>query len=321
MRVLVTGATGFLGEHLVRALRERGHTLRVLARASSDTRELEAQGLEVARASFHDAAGLRRAARGMEAIVHAAGGGMALSREEVFEANAGSMRALLDARDEESLTRVVLVSSLAAHGPSRRGAPATERDADAPASSYGESKREAERIAAHSGVRAVSLRLPALYGPGEHRMVALYRSAKRGVVPLVHPEGQLSVLHGADAAAAIASAVTAPDVQGPLYVADPTPISRRALAQAIAQAMGRADVRIVALPVSVLQLAAHGADAVARLRGRAFVLTRDKVRDLRAENQACDPSLAMRTLDWRPERDLIAGSLEARHDYERRGWL
>ncbi|MDQ3035130.1 MAG: NAD-dependent epimerase/dehydratase family protein, partial [Myxococcota bacterium] len=192
MRVLVTGATGFLGEHLIAALDGRGHSVRALVRSTSRTADLERRGIEIVRAGFDDASGLRRAMDGIEAIVHAAGGGLTPHVEEVYRANAGSTRALLEALPS-SVRRFVLVSSVAAHGPSPAHRDALETDPDAPRSHYGRSKLEAERAAlAHADrLEVVVVRPPTLYGPGEHRMIPLFRAARRGVLPMVHPSGRV----------------------------------------------------------------------------------------------------------------------------------
>ncbi|MFW5921429.1 MAG: NAD-dependent epimerase/dehydratase family protein, partial [Polyangiales bacterium] len=146
MRALVTGATGFLGGHVVDALGARGHETRVLARATSRTEDLEARGLEVVRASFDDAESLRRALRDVDVVVHAAGGGIAKDVAALYRANTRSTRALLEAAPS-SLRRFVLVSSIAAHGPSAEGRAADGTQPDAPRSHYGKSKLAAERAA------------------------------------------------------------------------------------------------------------------------------------------------------------------------------
>lgn len=316
MRVLLTGATGFLGAHLVRALRETGHDVRALVRASSKTEGLE---VEILRASFDDAVALRRAARDVDAVVHAAGGGIARRIADMYEANTESTRALLAATPEGR--RFVLVSSLAAHGPSSEE-PAVESDPDAPRSHYGKSKLEAERVlfAQHDRIEGIALRPPALYGPGEHRMVELFRAARRGVVPMIHPGGTMSMLHGADCARAVVAALAAPSARGVYYVAEPRVYGRREMAELIGEAVGRR-VRVVPIAPSVLHAVAAGLEVVGKLRDRPVMLTRDKVRDAGEAHQSCDPSRATSELGFSPRHDFASGAREAYEDYLRRGWL
>ncbi len=306
MRVLVTGATGFLGEHLVRALVRRGHGVRAFARASSRTDAVEALGAEIARGAFDDDGSLARALEGVDAVVHAAGGGIVRRTDEMYRNNTGSTRALLDAATAAGARRFVLVSSLAA------------RD---PVSHYGKSKLAAERLALGraDGPSAVVLRPPALYGPGEHRMVPLFRAAQRGVVPTVHPRGTLSMLHGADCAEAIARAVTS-DARGTLFIGEARVYGRREMAELVGRAVGRR-VRVLAVPPAALRLAALGAEAVGRLRDRPVMFGLDKCRDVVRPHQSGDPRPAFDALGWRPTRDFEAGAVEAYEDYLARGWI
>lgn len=320
VRVVVTGATGFLGGHIVTSLLSRGHDIRAFARARSRTDALEARGVEIFRGDLEDPASVAAGLEGAEGLVHAAGGGIVREVADFARNNTDSTRALLEGLPD-SIERFVLVSSLAAHGPSAAGRPAVESDADAPLSHYGRSKRAAERLALarSDDLGVVVLRPPALYGPGEHRMVDLFRAARRGFVPMVHRAGTLSLLHGADCAEAIACALDT-RASGLYYVAEPRVYRRAEMARAIGRAVGR-EVRVVPIPLGLLRTASLGAELGARLSGRPAMLTRDKVRDLSQRHQACDPSRAVDVLGWSPTRDFASGAEEAYADYRRRGWL
>jgi len=306
VRVLVTGATGFLGGWIVRALRDEGHAVRAFARATSDTEAIEARGVEVHRGGFDDEAALARACEGIDAVVHAAGGGIARRVADVYLGNTDSTRALVDAAAAAGCARFVLVSSLAA------------RD---PASHYGKSKRAAELAALErqGDLHVVVLRPPALYGPGEHRMVGLFAAARRGVVPTVHPDGTLSMLHGADCAEAIARALTT-DARGVYFVAEDRVYGRREMAELVGRAVDRR-VQVVAIPPPILKLVARGNDLWGALRDRPVMLGVDKTRDVLRPHQTDDPTDAFAALGWRPTRDFESGAREAYADYRRRGWL
>lgn len=127
-RVLVTGATGFIGSHVVRALLARGDDVRVAVRASSPLDALE--GLEVERVvgDITDRAAMRRAARGMERAFHVAGTtNLRMDAATVLRINAEGTRSVLEACLDAGVARVVHVSSVAAIGPARRGGALDER--------------------------------------------------------------------------------------------------------------------------------------------------------------------------------------------------
>jgi dihydroflavonol-4-reductase len=127
-RVLVTGATGFIGSHLVRALLARGDDVRVSVRPSSRLAALEGLDVERVTADINDPRAMRRAARGVQRAFHVAGTtNLRKPAEEVLRVNAEGTRTVLDACLAAGVERVVHVSSVAAIGPARRGGALDER--------------------------------------------------------------------------------------------------------------------------------------------------------------------------------------------------
>ena len=125
MKVLVTGASGFLGSHVAERLKKRGDDVRVLVRKSSNKKFLDTLGVEYAYGAIEDAAAVEEAVKGVEAIVHSAGIVKARTEDEFFATNVQGTRNILEAARKEApgLRRFVHVSSLEASGPSADGRP------------------------------------------------------------------------------------------------------------------------------------------------------------------------------------------------------
>jgi len=319
VRVLVTGATGFLGSLLIDVLLEAGHETRALVRASSNCDVLEQKGVRVLRASLESGDGLRDALAEVDAVVHCAGGGRAKTRSDFRRNNTRTTGILLAAVLEHAplVSRFVLVSSLAARGPGRPG------EATAPVSEYGRSKLAAEELvlAAADKLPVTILRAPALYGPGDQRMLVLFRAVGAGLGLVPRSSKGASLLHGRDCAQALLAIVQGSHDSGRIYtVSDGSDYSAVQLIRAIALARRRR-VFVLPLPGWMLRCAAVLAEAWAFVSGREVLLTRDKVADLIQPFWLCDFAAIEEELGWKPSIAPQAGLQETARWYLIQGWI
>ncbi len=303
MRILVTGASGFVGAVLCRELVASGHAVRAAVRRTGPPGvappELQQVPIPDIAAEFDRRALLD----GVGAVVHLAaiahrsvGSDAELRRVNVdgtvrlAEAAAGFVR------------RFVFLSSVKVHGEDSGSGAYEEADALRPEDSYGRSKLEAERaltgIAALSGMELVLIRPPLVYGPGVRaNFLRLLGWVDSGLpLPFASVRNRRSLIYLGNLVDAIARCVEHPAARGPFLVSDAETVSTPDLVSRIAGALGR-PARLLPAPSALLR-------AAGTIAGR-----RDEIRRL-IGNLVVDPSRARRLLDWRPPHTLDEGLAE-----------
>ncbi len=331
MKVLLTGGSGFLGSYVAEQLDALGHTVRALVRPKSDKSALEKlRHVEFAPGSVEDRASLDAAVGGIDAVVHVAGLVKARRPEEFFETNTEGTRKLLAAcvAHAPGLQRFVYVSSLAAVGPSVDGKPVADDAECKPVTHYGRSKLEAERgvVALREQLPVTVIRPPLIYGPRDRETLAFFTSVKNGVLPLLGDgRNTLSVIYGADCAAAIIAAVLSPAAKSPsgraYFVEDGTIHVWREALKDVEKALGKRAFIRVGLPLGVVKAAAAGSQLWGKLTNTAQMLTLDKVNELKQQHWVCSGEGARRELGWSPKTSWAQGVAAAAEWYRVAGWL
>jgi UDP-glucose 4-epimerase len=270
---LVTGATGFIGRHLVERLSSEGGAVRGLVRPGSP--QLLPSNAEPVEADLGDADGLTRAARGCDVLFHLAGKAHdpSASADTFRQVNVEGTRNLLAAATRAGVRRFVFFSSTKAVG--EGGESQIEESVEPrPSTAYGISKLEAERLVEafgdQTGAHVTILRLPLVYGPGVKGNVRrMIRSVARGSFPppprVMNRRSMTSVTDAVNAAMLSAQS---PAARGRAYfVTDGQAYSTREIYDAMREALGLAPVRWE-VPLSLFKAAGHVADTASRLVGR-----------------------------------------------------
>jgi nucleoside-diphosphate-sugar epimerase len=316
----VTGAAGFLGTALVRALSARGDAVRALVRRPSS--DLELPGVEVTLGDVTDAGALLEAVRGVDVVFHLAGVRRATDPEEFRRVNAGSTRAALEAclAAGPRLARFVLAGSLAAAGPSRT--PRREDEPLAPVEPYGVSKAEAERIALGYADRlpVTVARPPRIMGAGDRENLLFFRLAKARLA-LSFGDRPLSWIDVDDCARGFLSLGERPEAVGrAFFLAAPTTTTAAGIMEEAARALG---VRAwhVPVPAPLLRGLAAAADAVTNATGRRLPLNRKLATQILAPGWLCDPSRARDLLAFEARTPFAESIGRAARWYLDRGWL
>ena len=322
MKVFVTGGTGFVGAHLVRALLERGDEVRCLVRNPAKARALGWTNVLLVPGDLDDMGALRGGCAGADIVFHVAGRISARNRSEFMRVNRDGTANVLEAAAEQAPRRFVLVSSLAAGGPTVPGHPVDETRPPSPVTPYGQSKLAAEVLVRAMPFPWTIVRPPTVYGEWDRELLKAFKLARTGVAPVFRDGSQqLSVIYAGDLAAALVAAATAPQTAGRVYyAAHPMVTTSRGLVQAIGRAVGR-EPRIVPLPAPLSRGLLWVVGSLAHLAGHATVLSSDKADEFLAPAWTCRPDALMRDTGWQAKVDLDSGLRRTATWYRAEGWL
>lgn len=325
MNVFVTGATGFVGAHLVKALRARGDTVTALVRRPALAERLGwGPAVRLVRGDLADEAALRDGSAGADVVYHVAGQIAARNAAEFMGSNRDGTANVLEAARDGGARRVLFVSSLAVAGPTTPGHPIDEARPPAPVTDYGRSKLAAEVLVRAMPLAWTIVRPPLVYGEWDRATLKIFQLARRGVVPLFGDGSQeLSVIHAEDLAHSLIAAATSPAAVGGVYfAAHPTVTTTRGLALAAGRALGRERApRILPVPPLVARGVLWAAGTLAHLAGRATVLSADKSNEFLAPAWTCRSDALTRDTGWRAQVALDDGLRRAASWYREAGWL
>ena len=321
MKALVTGATGFVGSHLVEVLRRNGVKVTALARSPQKASALATQGVRVVSGDLHSHSALAQAAKDQDVVYHVAGSIAAGNEAEFLRANRDGTQNLVTAAEAAGNPRFILVSSLAAGGPSPRGLALDGSEAPRPVTAYGRSKLAGEQVVKSSRLPWSIVRPPIVYGPRDREVLKVFRVARLGIAPVFGDGSQeLSAIHAADLATALV-AVAQTTYSGRTYNAcHPEIFTSAAFARAVGAAMGRS-VRLLRVPPPVGRALLSLTETSARLMGQTTILTTDKANEFFQPGWTGDPTPLIRDCGWHPSYDLQSGLRQTYEWYRSAGWL
>lgn len=330
--VLITGATGFVGSHVMDRFLAAGMRVRVLVRSTSNPRWLEGKAVSRVVADLRDPASLDAAVAGTTAVLHFGGEIRSRDARGFLLANVEGTRALAAAfsRSLPPGSRGVFVycSSLAAGGPApdltRTPVPfVCEDDPPAPVSDYGWSKLEGERAldVLDEKARIVILRPPAVYGPRDPSILRFFQWIARGVLLMPARGGNhLSLIHVSDLAEAAFLSAQDQRARGAYYVSDGKVHTWEDVGTLAAGLIG-VKVRTVRIPMTASWLVAALGELGARLGAGAPLLSFGKVREMRQKSWVCCHERATRDFGFSPRIGLREGLEETIRWYRNSGWL
>jgi nucleoside-diphosphate-sugar epimerase len=323
MVVLVTGANGFVGRHLVRVLLGRGQAVRALVRDPAAAAGLEEGGARLCPGTLEDLSSLSSAARGVDDVVHLAALLTSPSPRAFRQVNVEGTERLLEAALRGGARSFLFVSSLSATGPSEPGRCVQDGDLPRPVSHYGRTKRAAEErlLARRDRLRALVLRPPVIYGPGDRGLLPFFRCVAAGWKPLLGRVSGLSLLHVEDLVTAILASLEGALPSGSVHhVGGGAAVSPSDLLGEIGMAYG-VRPRALRVPSPILLPLAALADlaAAAGWRGVGFGL--DKWRELREAAWVCADGPFRAATGWSPRVEWREGIARTAAWYREAGWV
>jgi 2-alkyl-3-oxoalkanoate reductase len=326
LKVLLTGANGFVGSHILDSLRARGIPTAILLRPSSDRGFIEPHlaSVEIRPGSITDLESLRRAMPGVTHVIHCAGLTKARNEAEFFAVNQAGTANVVTAINEQagSSKRLVHLSSLAAIGPAGRERPARVEDEPHPVSQYGRSKLAGEaEVRQHCRCEYAIVRPPAVYGPRDRAFLSLFSAVKSHLLPRTSASQALSIVYVSDLAEAVIACLDHPKAAGRTYfAAAPEIVTGRQMAEEIALQMGSWTIPLP-MPTPLFWPVCMARELWSRLTRKASLLNMQKFAELRAPGWVCDPSLLKSELAYECPTLLKPGIARSLAWYLDNAWL
>ncbi|MGH8664219.1 MAG: NAD-dependent epimerase/dehydratase family protein [Burkholderiales bacterium] len=307
----VTGATGFIGRHIVTALAEAGWRVRILARREPAIAEWRGLALQLVPGTMQDAPALERLVEGVAAVIHAAGLIKAARRQAFFDINCNAAASLAGIASRLApQPHFIQVSTLAAREPR--------------ISDYAASKRAGEdAVREVLGSRVTVLRPAAVYGPADPETLRFFRLARNRIVPLPGPpQARAALIHVQDLARLIVALAASAPTGEVLAAADARPrgYGWAEILGMAARVVGNPHARLVRAPRALLHAVAWAGD-LGRLLGSATMMNSHKLREISHLDWSVSPVEQATPAGWAPRFEIESGFADAVAWYRAAGWL
>ena len=326
MKALVTGATGFIGSHLVEAFLQRGDQVRCLVRKTSDLKWLKGLPIETTQGDCNDRRSLAEAVKGVDQVFHLAGVTKALQEKTYFEVNALGTENLIHAclQHNPHLQKFIYLSSQAAAGPCQNGDKKKELDRCEPVSLYGQSKRMGEDFAlAHANeLPLLILRPSAVYGPRDRDIYTFFKLLSKKIKPCLSGEDQyLSLCYVQDIVSAILLASETKESGGEIFfLSDGQSYRWEEVGDILAEVMGITPI-CIRVPGWMILGIASVSEYFSKISGKPALLNKGKVEEMVQKNWVCDITKAKEVLGFEPTVPLIEGARLTFEWYKKENWL
>ncbi|MBK26851.1 MAG: hypothetical protein CME70_22810 [Halobacteriovorax sp.] len=326
MKILITGATGFVGSHLSDLLHRSGHEVYSLVRSPDKAKEFDVKGTLI-RGSLNSTKSHDWVAElpiDLDAVVHAAGIVHSFEDRSFYTVNTESTRQLIeDLSFKYTKLKFILISSLAAAGPSKRYQ--TEDQVPEPVSVYGKSKLAAERILTNEAPKSWQksiIRPPMVIGPRDPAVLDVFKMVKKGIVPSLGRKGGKKIYSFVGVFDLVESIKLCleNDKEGleVYFSAFPKAIEFKELLSVIASKLNKKKPLIIPLPISPIKFATK---VIALKKPKTVRLTPDKINEIIPKAWTCSAEKSTKQLGQVYKWDIEKIVEETLNDYKKRGWL
>ena len=323
MKVLITGASGFVGSHLLDLLIKDKHEVGIIARSSSKL-DIDSNKVKIYRCGLEEIDILINIVAEYDYIIHLAGCVRALKYETYKYINATLTDNLLNAcvQSKKEHKKITIVSSLACAGPSINSLN-TEEHQPQPISFYGKSKFEQEKVTQtyFSQLNINIVRPPAVYGPRDTDIYLFFKTINQGFYPQAGIKDKyLSLVHVHDLVDGIMKCVTSGQ-NGEIYnVAHPQIASWNDLAIESGKALKKKYFKI-AIPHFILYILAFINETISLFTKKAAIVNMDKINEIKQTAWTCSADKIMTELNFQPKFDLQTGIHNTISWYKNNNWL
>jgi dihydroflavonol-4-reductase len=326
-RVFVTGATGFIGSHLVDRLLEKNCKVKCMVRKTSNLHWLEGKPVEYVYGNLFDNDVLADAVKDTDYVYHIAGVTFAKRKEEYFKGNSEATRNFIEVcyKTNPKLKRFVFISSLTAVGPSPdREHPVDEEKEYHPITTYGRSKMEAEKavIEYFDNMKCTIIRAPAVYGQRDVAILEYFKAMNMGLQALIgFNEKLVSLIHGIDLVDGIILAAESPKAVSQIYfISSEKFYSWSEVGKLTTHLIGKKNIRIKIPHFAVYTVGAF-AQFFSLFSKKPAILNIEKCRDMTQNFWTCSIEKAKRDLGFKEKITIKDGIRQTIEWYRKEGWI
>ena len=331
MKILITGASGFIGSFIVEEALKRGFETWAAVRKSSSKAYLQDERINFIELNLSSKEQLveQLKGKGFDYVVHAAGVTKCLNKQDFSRINTLGTKNLVDALMEVGmpLKRLVFISSLSIFGAIKEQQPyeeIRETDTPQPNTAYGKSKLEAEKYLESLGTRVpyIILRPTGVYGPREKDYFIMAKSIQgHSDFAVGYKRQDITFVYVQDVVQAVFLALEKGENGRKYFLSDGLVYQSTTFSDLIHEELGRPWWIRITAPVWVLRIVTFFGEYVGRMTGKVTALNNDKYNILKQRNWRCDIQPAIDELGYQPKYDLKQGVKETIKWYKDNGWL